>query len=114
RLRESLAAAARVLGPRRACVARELTKVHEEVARGTLDALAADFASRDEVRGEITVVVEGRPAAAAGATDADVDARIREALASGQSLKALSKAIGRLAGRPARDVYARALELSKR
>jgi 16S rRNA (cytidine1402-2'-O)-methyltransferase len=114
RLRESLAAAAAALGPRRACVARELTKVHEEIARGTLDELAADFASRAEVRGEITVVVEGRRGEAEAASDAEVDAGIREALASGEPLKSLSKQLARRSGRPARAIYARALELSRR
>ena len=45
------------LGARRACVARELTKIHEEVARGTLEELAERFA--DGARGEITLVIEG-------------------------------------------------------
>lgn len=114
RLRESLAAAAEVLGPRRACVARELTKLHEEVARGTLPELAAAFGARGEARGEITVVVEGRGAESEPASEEDVDTRIREALASGEPLKALSKAIALRAHRPAREIYARALELAKR
>ena len=67
RLMVSLEAAAAVLGPRRACVARELTKVHEEALRGTLPELARRFRERGTVRGEITVVVEG---AAAGAPEA--------------------------------------------
>jgi 16S rRNA (cytidine1402-2'-O)-methyltransferase len=117
RLRESLAAAAEALGPRRACVARELTKLHEEVARGILPELAERFAGGSPPKGEITVVVEGasgRGARTEAATDADVDGRIREALAAGASLKELSKTIGRSAGRPARAVYARALELARR
>ena len=114
RLRESLKAAAGALGPRRACVARELTKVHEEIARGTLDALADDFASRPEIRGEVTVVVEGRRGEAEASSDAEVDADIREALAAGEPLRSLSKALARRSGRPARAIYARALELSRR
>jgi len=116
RLRDSLAAAADVLGPRRACVARELTKLHEEIARGTLPELAARFAGGSPTKGEITVVVEGggHGARREAVTDADVDGRIREALAAGASLKELSKTIGRSAGRPARAVYARALELARR
>ena len=43
RLPESLEAAAEVLGPRRACVARELTKLHEEAVRGTLPGARGDF-----------------------------------------------------------------------
>ena len=114
RLRESLAAAADALGPRRACVARELTKLHEEVARGTLPELAAAFGERGEGRGEITVVVEGRRGAAAAASDEDVDARIREALAAGRALKALSREVARRSNRPAREIYARALALRAR
>jgi 16S rRNA (cytidine1402-2'-O)-methyltransferase len=114
RLGESLAAAAAALGPRRACVARELTKLHEEAARGTLPELAAAFGQRGRARGEITVVVEGRTIAAAPSSDEDVDGRIREALAAGQTLKALSKRIALDTRRPARTIYARALELARR
>lgn len=113
RLRESLSAAAAALGPRRACVARELTKLHEEVVRGTLPELAAAFRERGESRGEITVVVEGHRGSAAPEAEEDVDARIREALAAGGALKALSKEIARRTNRPAREIYARALELKK-
>jgi 16S rRNA (cytidine1402-2'-O)-methyltransferase len=58
RLAATLREAADVLGPRRACVARELTKVHEEFVRGTLQELAERFAASPP-RGECTVVVEG-------------------------------------------------------
>jgi 16S rRNA (cytidine1402-2'-O)-methyltransferase len=114
RLGESLEDAAHALGPRRACVARELTKLHEEVVRGTLPELAAAFRARGAGRGEITVVVEGAAVAEASAGQDEVDARIREALAAGEALKLLSKEIARRAGRPAREIYARALELAKR
>jgi 16S rRNA (cytidine1402-2'-O)-methyltransferase len=114
RLRESLAAAAAVFGKRRACVARELTKLHEEIVRGSLPELAAAFAARGEARGEITVVVEGRRDAPEAASDDDVDANIREALAAGEALKALSKQIALRTRRPAREIYARALALAKR
>ena len=118
RLAESLADAAAILGPRRACVARELTKLHEEVLRDTLDRLAAAFRERGAGRGEVTIVVEGASAATAAALAAisasDVDAQIREALTAGAALKSLSKELARRSGRPAREIYARALELSKR
>lgn len=59
RVRESLQAMAGVLGGARpAAIARELTKVHEEVLRGSLDELARSLASRDKPPvGEITIVV---------------------------------------------------------
>jgi len=113
RLRESLEAAAEVLGPRRACVARELTKLHEETVRGTLPELSALFGSRGPSRGEVTVVVEGRQLAESSAQQ-EVDARIREALAAGSALKTLSREIGRRTRRPAREIYARAMALRAR
>ena len=56
----SLADAEAELGDRPAAVCRELTKLHEEVLRGPLSALAAELASRPAVKGEIVLVV-GRP-----------------------------------------------------
>ncbi len=47
-----------LLGPRRACLARELTKIHEEWIRGTLAEILGTLESRPEVRGEITLVVD--------------------------------------------------------
>lgn len=58
RLVDTLADAAEVLGPRRATVARELTKVHEEFLRGSLSELARQLEGR-ELRGEVTVCVSG-------------------------------------------------------
>ena len=75
RVAATLRELAAALGPRRACVARELTKLHEELARGTLDALAERFA--DGARGEVTLVVEGAPARAAAPASELVDAAIR-------------------------------------
>ncbi|MET0620052.1 MAG: 16S rRNA (cytidine(1402)-2'-O)-methyltransferase [Thermoanaerobaculia bacterium] len=114
RLRESLEDAAVALGPRRACVARELTKVHEEVVRGTLPEVAETLRARGPGRGEVTVVVEGASESAIEPpTTESVDEKIREALAAGEALKRLSKEIARRAGRPAREIYSRALQLSK-
>jgi 16S rRNA (cytidine1402-2'-O)-methyltransferase len=63
RLAESLAAMAQVLGPRPAAVARELTKLHEEVRRGALPELAAHYAQAGAPRGEVTVLVGPPPEA---------------------------------------------------
>ena len=112
RIAESVADASRILGPRRACVARELTKLHEETLRGTLTNLAETLAARGAGRGEITVVVEGSPQRDE-ASPVDVDASIREALAAGMALKTLSREIARRAGRSSREIYARALELAR-
>ena len=111
RLKESLTDAADALGPRRASVSRELTKLHEETVRGALPDVARELAARGPARGEITVVVEGRTGRAPREEGDDLDARIRDALAAGEALKALSREIARRSGVPSRDVYARALQL---
>jgi len=111
RLIESLEEAARVLGPRRACVARELTKLYEESVRGTLPELATTFRLRGQVRGEITVVVEGdRVARSAGAAEG-LDEEIRQALGRGEEKRRLAREIARRSGVPARQVYARAVAI---
>jgi 16S rRNA (cytidine1402-2'-O)-methyltransferase len=69
RLARSLADAAAELGGRPAAVARELTKLHEEVIRGTLGELAAELARRGKVRGEAVLVVGPPPAGAAEGDD---------------------------------------------
>jgi 16S rRNA (cytidine1402-2'-O)-methyltransferase len=113
RLAESLRDAAETLGGRRACVARELTKVHEEAVRGTLPELARLFAERGAARGEATVVVEGSGAdpSRAGGLD-DLDARIARSLAAGKDKRAIARDLARETGVPSRAVYARAVALA--
>ncbi len=103
-----------MLGPRRACVARELTKIHEEVARGTLPELAALFRSRSPVRGEATIVVEGSRDEPAALPAQDLDARIAAALDAGTPVRAIARELARASGRPAREVYRRAVDLAER
>jgi 16S rRNA (cytidine1402-2'-O)-methyltransferase len=114
RLVDSLEDAARVLGPRRACVARELTKIHEEAARGTLSSLAEEFRSRGEGRGEVTVVVEGNREEPKRMSEEETDRRIRAGLAAGKEKRAIAREVAEQTGRPAREVYARAVALSRR
>jgi 16S rRNA (cytidine1402-2'-O)-methyltransferase len=108
RLAATLAALAEALGPRRACVARELTKLHEEVVRDTLPALAERFA--DGARGEVTLVVAGAAPAPAVAP-ADLDAEIRARLAAGETPRDIAAALARASDLPKREIYARVLAL---
>ncbi|MGH0029342.1 MAG: 16S rRNA (cytidine(1402)-2'-O)-methyltransferase [Myxococcota bacterium] len=96
-------------GDRPACVARELTKLHEEWVRGPLSELAKRFA--DGTRGEVTLVVGGAPPSAGEIPDADLDAALRAGLAAGRSSKELASELAKAHGRPRRDVYARILAL---
>jgi len=115
RIGATLRELADALGDRRACVARELTKLHEEVARGTLSELAARFA--DGVRGEVTLVVEGATPgaqreeedAAEAASSLDDDNRAR--LARGDGVREIASDLAMARGLPRRQVYARALAL---
>ncbi|MBX6322570.1 MAG: 16S rRNA (cytidine(1402)-2'-O)-methyltransferase [Rhodospirillaceae bacterium] len=113
RLADSLADMAAVLGPRPAAVARELTKLFEEVRRGPLPELAAHYAAADPPRGEVAVVVGPPAAAAAAADDAALDAALTEALAH-MSVRDAAAAVAAASGRPRRAVYARALALARR
>jgi 16S rRNA (cytidine1402-2'-O)-methyltransferase len=112
RLGALLAELAAAFGERRACVARELTKLHEELARGTLAELAARFA--DGARGEVTLVVEGAALAAEPAGEDALRERVREGLAAGLSARDLAAKLARETGAPRRTLYALALEESGR
>lgn len=111
RFAESLTAMEQVLGDRPAAVARELTKLHEEVCRGNLQALAEEFARREQVKGEITIVV-GPPAE--GAPDfRKADALLNEAMAH-MPLSAAAEFVARALDLPKRALYERALALKNR
>ena len=100
---------AEVLGPRRACLARELTKLHEELARDTLPALARRFA--EGARGEVTLVVEGAPPREALPDSDLVDAAIRARAAAGGSPSEIARDVARATGVARDEVYERVLAL---
>ncbi|HZN94152.1 MAG TPA: 16S rRNA (cytidine(1402)-2'-O)-methyltransferase [Myxococcales bacterium] len=113
RLAETLEDLAGALGEdRRACVARELTKVHEELVRGALGGLRDRYLGR-EVLGEVVVLVEGRVGEARW-TEAEVRRALEDGLSAGEKLKALSTQIARRAGWSGQDVYRLGLSLKGR
>ena len=110
RIADALADLAAGLGPRAAAICRELTKLHEEVRRGPLDELALHYTQGAETRGEFVVVIA--PPTEQETPAADVDAMLRQAL----TRVSVKDAVGEVAlatGKPKREVYQRALELSK-
>jgi len=111
RLAASLADLAELLGDRPAAVARELTKLYEEVRRASLGELAAHYAAATEVKGEIAIVV-GPPGDAAAPTTDMLDEALRQALA-GASVKDAAAEVAARFGLRRREVYARALELKR-
>jgi len=108
RLGESLAEMAEILGPREAAVARELTKLHEEVRRDTLPELAAFYAGAPP-KGEIVLVV-GPPAEAEPPDSARIDALLIQALPF-MPVKAAASLVADATGSGRRPVYLRALAL---
>ena len=109
RLAASLADLAEMLGGRPAAVARELTKLHEEVRRAPLPMLAAAYGAEATPKGEIVIVV-GPPAAAPEAGDDAVDRLLRAALKK-TGVRDAAAGVAAATGRARRDVYARALAL---
>lgn len=108
RLGATLAALADALGAREAAVVREISKLHEEVARGPLPELAARYADAPP-KGEIVLVV-APPGDAAPPAEADVDELLRAALARLPVGKAASE-VAAATGLRRADLYARALAL---
>jgi len=106
--------AAALGGERRASLARELTKVHEEHVRGTLAALAARYAAAAP-RGECTIVVEGSPpdAAIAAAGEIDIEAELSRLLDQGLGPRDAAARLVIVTGKPRRHLYQLALSLSR-
>jgi 16S rRNA (cytidine1402-2'-O)-methyltransferase len=102
RLSETLSDMLAVWGPRDAAVARELTKLHEEVRRGPLAQLAAHYAQAGAPKGEVTLLVGPPPHIEADF--AKIETALEAALAF-MPLKAASDLIAGLTGAPRRRVY---------
>ena len=111
RVQDTLADLADIMGAREAAICRELTKLHEDISRGSLSELAQG-AGELETRGEFVLVVGPPPADARVMGREALDDLLRRQLERGSVKDAVAHAV-ELSGRPRREVYARALELSK-
>jgi 16S rRNA (cytidine1402-2'-O)-methyltransferase len=113
RLPRTLADLASVCGDDRpVAVARELTKLHEDVWRGTLGEAAA-WAVERPPRGELVVVIDGAPGAPPPDDDALVDALSVE-LAAGSSARDAARAVAARLGVPRRHAYDLAVTVARR
>jgi len=95
-----------VLGDRPAVLARELTKLHEEMLRGRLSDIAAKLAERGAIKGEMTLVV-GRGDAADQAPETPLDERVAELIESGVARMDAIKQAARERGLSKREAYRR-------
>ena len=102
RIASTLRDARDVLGDRKAVVARELTKIHEEIARGSLSELTDRFSSESSARGEMVLIISGQPTVGAKEVPADssevIVARVRslekEGLDPKEALKKAAREFG--------------------
>lgn len=112
RLLECLEDLLSILGNREAAVARELTKLHEEIIRRPLDALIEHYRLKPDIRGEIAIVVSP-PGEAGPATDeGELDRKLKQMLQE-HPVKDAAAIVAAELGLPRRTVYARALVLKK-
>jgi 16S rRNA (cytidine1402-2'-O)-methyltransferase len=111
RLGAALADLAVIFGPRPAAIGRELTKMHEEIVRDDLAALAARYADAD-VPGEIVLAVGGAPESAPAVTE-DLADEIRRRRAAGETVRDVADAVASERGVNRRRVYLLALELER-
>jgi 16S rRNA (cytidine1402-2'-O)-methyltransferase len=108
RILDSLTDASAAFGSNRpAVLARELTKIHEEFLRGSIEEIRVKLAARDLVRGEIVLLIAGQPAnAAADAESApDLGQQVQTLLAEGLTEQDALKRIARLSGRGKSELY---------
>jgi 16S rRNA (cytidine1402-2'-O)-methyltransferase len=108
RILETLEAIEAALGPRPVVVAREITKIHEEFLRGTAAEVRAQLASRDAVKGEITLLI-GK-AMAPPADDTPIPEAVEALITGGVPRMDAIKQVARRRGLSKREVYDQLLE----
>ncbi|MBM61268.1 MAG: 16S rRNA (cytidine(1402)-2'-O)-methyltransferase [Rhodospirillaceae bacterium] len=112
RLARSLSDMASVFGNRQACVAREITKLHEEALHGSLGGLAADLQAKPPMKGEVVIVVAGRNIEDTLIDDDALAAMLRAEM-DGQRLRDAVAAVVAATGVAKNRVYKLALEIAK-
>lgn len=110
RLTDCLSDAVEIFGQREVAVARELTKLFEEVKRGTLHEVMKYYEEHPP-KGEVVVVLAPKPEAVFD--DKDIDGLLMEALKN-SGVKQASNTVAQQTGRSKSDLYQRALELKKK
>jgi 16S rRNA (cytidine1402-2'-O)-methyltransferase len=117
RLLAALEELCEILGARQACLARELTKVHEEWLRGTLPEILAALRSRSQILGEITLLVDrGAPESVPAQTrwPASIAQHLQEEMQrTDASQKEALKAVARQRGISRKEAYRQLLKLKQ-
>ena len=111
RVVKTLEAMALVFGDREVSVSREITKLHEETLRGGLSEVAALLKSRKEVKGEVTVVVEGGSGAEKELSEEQAELLLMRLRGEGMTLKGAVEEISTNTDYPKRKAYKQALSI---
>ena len=101
-----------VLGDRKACLAREITKMYEEFIRSTLSGIQAECGRR-QLRGEFVLVVRGESGERVLATESEIQDRLNQLLAAGGRLKDACAILAAESGWPASKIYKLGLKSSR-
>ena len=100
------------LGDRQIAVARELTKLHEEIFRGAISEASAHFNTKP-AKGEITLVLEGAQQNVNHWDLKQVQSALESGLANGETVSALSRKITAQSGWKRREIYRLATEMDQ-
>ena len=114
RILKSLENILKILGNRRCCVAREITKIHEEIISDELENVIKFFTENPtKLRGEFVIVVEKANKSEKSFEEDDLKKAISKSVSLGLSLKDLSQNLSEIYGANKKEIYKIALELSK-
>ena len=108
RLTSALTDVLDTLGDRRIAVCREMTKLHEEIYRGTVSGAISHFTTP---RGEFTLVIDGATTSPSSAPDADAAHLLAQAKSRGMTARDAIAQVGAVTGMSRRDLYSRWLDL---
>lgn len=109
RILETLADIKKIWGDRQAMLGRSLTKVHESTLRGSLSEIATALEKEETVRGEMTLVVAGAPAADRHTLSEEAEHAIDLLLARGLTPKTVQELVSEIFGLSKKEVYRRVL-----
>jgi 16S rRNA (cytidine1402-2'-O)-methyltransferase len=110
RLKETITALSEIMGNRQAVIARELTKLYEELRRGSLQELADYYNNAPNPKGEVVIIIA--PPVKKEIDINDVDAMIKEALQT-MSVKDASQYVAKTSGISKQEIYSLCLEMNK-
>lgn len=105
RIQSLIASALEIFGDRDACLARELTKRHEEFIRGSLSGILERLAQRERVRGECVLFITGAAGTGEKISEEELEALIRKRLADNPKTKDLARELAEACKLPKKQIY---------